>query len=543
MLPVLLELMLLAVAVAVATRYVRLPYTVALVVVGLAVALATHQRPLDLSHALILNIFLPPLLFEGAISMDLELLRRNWRPVALLATLGVAVTVVLLALPLYAWLGFPAMIALLLAVTLSPTDPVSVLATFREFGVSKDLSLIVEGESVFNDGVSVVLFLIVVEAALGHDITLVEGVTDFVVEVGGGAVVGLALGYLTHRVLGRIDDHVIEVVISLLLAYGVYWVAGRVGGSGVIAVVVAGLIIGNYGRTFSMSPSTRISLSNFWEVAAFVMNSLLFLLIGFQLEAEQLGQHLWLIVIAFLLMTVARAASVYGVLNLSRAMLGRSLPGSWQHAIQWAGLRGSIPIALVLGLPVAGGAAAAEGALSSEMVNLLQALVFGAVFLSITVQGVTLKPLLVRLGLVGAHPSVREFEVELGTTVATKAALRELNAMVDAGELSATLYAELREPLERTLDQTQQSLGELLSREDVVRRTRYGRAVLRLLHAQRAALEEAFRRGLLGEESFNRLREEVDARIVEGEERGWEEVWTVVTQDEEEGPPGGRGER
>ena len=342
------ELLLVATIVAIVVQYIRLPYTIALVLAGVAVGLLPEVPALPVDPHLWLLIFLPPLLFEGTINMDLEVLRRYATPVGLLALLGTLIQVLLLSLAFYHILDLPPALATLLGVMLSPTDPVSVLSLFKEHGVARGLRTIVEGESDFNDGIAVVLYMIVLEVIL-HDapISFMGGTIEFVKVVAGGALVGVVLGYLTHRLYTTIDDHLIEVGLSVVLAYGSYLVAERLEVSGVIAVVFAGLIIGNYGRIFSMSPSTRLSLKHFWEVGSFLINGLLFLLIGLSVERGQLLGFSSQIAIVFAAMVLARSIAIYSLLGTYKVTVNRFFPGNWIHATNWAGLRGSIPVALI----------------------------------------------------------------------------------------------------------------------------------------------------------------------------------------------------
>lgn len=517
------ELLLIAVLVAVATKYIRLPYTVALVLVGLALGAAGHLAPIQLSRELIFFIFLPPLLFEGCLNMDLQLLARNWRRVFLLAVPGTLASTALLgvgAYYLFAWLGFPLTpeVALLLGVILSPTDPISVLAIFKEHGVERELSILVEGESIFNDGIGVVLFILAVEVATGHAATPTGVAVEFFREVGGGALIGFSLGYLTHRLLGLIDDHLIEVVISLVLAYGVYLVAEELQTSGVIAVVVAGLIMGNYGRVLSMAPTTRISLAHFWDVAAFIINSLLFLMIGFELELAKVRVFWVAIVVTFALMVVVRTAVTSGALGVDRLLGGRRLAKGWTTVVSWGGLRGSIPIALVLGLPTVG---LMDSALRSELV----AVVFGTVLCSLVIQGLTMKPLLKRMGLLGLDRKLRVYEEALGRLMAARAGLRALESANREGELPDSVYRELRSKVDEERATAAIAVGQEAQAHAGVRRRQLGRAGYQVLRAQRVALDEAFRRGLLSEIVAADLKREVDAKLEEGSELGFETLW------------------
>lgn len=524
------ELLLIAVIVAVITKYIRLPYTIALVLVGLALGAVGGLAPLELSRDLIFFIFLPPLLFEGCLNMDLSLLVRNWRRVFLLALPGTIISTLILGLGaylLFGWLGapLPLALALLLGVMLSPTDPISVLAIFKEHGVAHELSILVEGESVFNDGIGVVLFLIAVDIATGHSVGVSEGVLEFIREVAGGALVGFGFGYLTHRILGRLDDHLIEVVLSLVLAYGVYLVADRFQMSGVIAVVVAGLIIGNYGRMFSMSPTTRISLSHFWDATAFIANSLLFLLIGLELDIGRLWAFGTAIAATFLLMAVTRTLVVNSSFTVDRLMGGRRLPRGWMTVVNWGGVRGSIPIALVLGLPTA-------GLLTGDLRSQLIAVVFGAVLLSLVIQGTTISGLLNRLGLIGLRADEREYEEALGRVWSTRAELKALEAVHRDGELAEESYDAIKARLEGVSEDAAGVARRTARENDLIRERQLARASERIVQAGRSAIDGAFRRGLLSESVANRLKEEMDARLVQGREVGWNDLWGL-----EEGEP------
>jgi CPA1 family monovalent cation:H+ antiporter len=508
------ELLLLAIIVAIVVKYVRLPYTIALVIAGVGVGLLPDVAAPPVAPTLWLFLFLPPLLFEGAIDMDLEVLRKYATPVGLLALVGTLVSVTLLTLAFNRFLGLPVPLAALLGVMLSPTDPVSVLSLFKEYGVARGLRTIVEGESVFNDGIAVVLYLIVLEVLHGEPVTVVSASIEFVKVVAGGALVGAALGYLTHRLYSVIDDNLIEVGLSVVLAYGSYLLAERLEVSGVIATVVAGLIIGNYGRVFSMSPSTRLSLNHFWEVGTFLLNGLLFLLIGLTLERGHLLSYGGQIALVFAVMLVARAIAVYGILGIYKLRSNRYMPTSWLHVANWGGVRGSIPVALALGLSS-----------SVPQVTRLQSVTLGAVFLSLILQGLTIKPLLRSLGLVSRSDEQGEFEKAQGQVIAARAALVELNELYSRGEMSELLYGRLREYFEGALGEGSAALAGLTEDHRAVAGRQLARVSAQVFAAERTALDEALRRGLLSEEVWRELKQEVDSRLVEGEEAGWDRLW------------------
>ncbi len=510
----LIELLVVAIVVAIVVKYVRLPYTIALVLAGVFVGLLPEVPAFPVAPSLWLLLFLPPLLFEGTINMDLELLKRYATPVGLLALLGTLTSVGLLTTAFHYLLSLPLPLATLLGVVLSPTDPVSVLATFKEHGVARGLQTIVEGESVFNDGVAVVLYIIILEWVQAEPVTVADGIIEFTKVVAGGALVGLVLGYLTHRLYSVIDDNLIEVGLSLALAYGAYLAAERLEVSGVIAVVVAGLIIGNYGRIFSMSPSTRLSLTHFWDVGAFLINGLLFLLIGLTVERGGLLSYAAQIGLVYLVMLIARALIVYSFLGAYQLFSGHRLPPGWSHVVNWGGLRGSIPVALALGLPLA-----------VSQLDQLKAITLGAVFLSLVVQGMTIKPILRRLGLVRRSGVQEEFERAQGQAIAARAALNELEWLHGRGEISDSLYRKLNRYFEAVRHENAAALASMTEGHGAVRRRQLGRVSTQLFTAERAALDEALRRGLLSEEVWRELKREVDARLVEGEEAGWDRLW------------------
>lgn len=530
-----IELLLIAVVVAVLVKYIRLPYTIALVLVGLGLGAVPGLIPITLSTDLIFFIFLPPLLFEGCLKMDLALLIRNWRRVFLLAFPGTLISTALIgggayyALPLLG-LDITWPLAILLGVMLSPTDPISVLAIFKEHGVSHELSVLVEGESLFNDGIGVVLFLIAVDVASGHHVTFSEGMVEFTREVAGGAVVGIAFGYLAHGVLKRIDDHQIEVVISLVLAYGVYLFADAFGMSGVIAVVVAGLLIGNHDVVFSMSPTTRLSLSHFWDAVSFIANSLLFLLIGLELEIAQMWAYAAVIAVAFVLMVVVRTLVVSGAFGLDRLLGGHALPKGWLSVVNWGGVRGSIPLALVLGLPVA-------GLITTDVRTQLISIVFGAVFLSLVLQGLSMRLLLDRMGLIGIQPEERTYEEALGRVWEVQAELGALEKSWSEGGLPEKTYRALKSRLEGARDGAASQARQSAREHELVRDRQLARSSERMLRAGRAAIDDAYRVGYLSESVAHELKGDVDSRLMLGAEEGWSSLWSLDQPTSETGDP------
>ena len=397
-----------AVTVAVLTKFIKIPYTIALVLAGLVVAVL-HIAPeqVAITEDLVLVLFLPPLLFQAGLHMDLGHLQRKAIPVATLAIPGVLVSMV--AAGFVVWRFLPENVvaqhgvllpALLFGAMLAPTDPISVLATFKRAGAPRALKTLVEGESLFNDGTGIVLFLILRTAVVGTlgvaSLSVADGVLEFGRVVGLGIVVGLGFGLIAFWLLSRLDDHVLENAITVVLVWGSFITAERFEASGVIAVVIAGLIIGNYGSRLAMSEQTRTTIHTFWESIDFIVNSIVFLLIGIELQTIPGGVRELLnpnvigaVAATFGALLVARAFMVYPIAYI----FGRHWPKGWKHVVLWAGLKGSIPLALVLGLQ--------EG---SALRAFLAPVVFGVVLVSLLLQGLTI-PLLMRWTGVGGEES------------------------------------------------------------------------------------------------------------------------------------------
>ena len=391
-------LLLLACVVAIVSKMVtHLPYTIFLTLVGLLIGvlgIGPEIEKTGFGYHLIFFVFLPPLLFQGAFHMNLNSLLEQFWPIVCLAVPGVIVSTLLVG-GLVGWLGGinSMMVAILFGALISPTDPVSVLSLFKEVGAPEDLKTIVEGESLFNDATGVVLFTILLEALLsGQEFGFGQAAYEFVKVSVGGLLLGALLGWIVFKIMRHIEDHLLENALCLVLAYGSFWLAEVMHLSGVIGTVMAGLMIGNYGRRLSMSVKTTNTVEIFFESIGFLINSLLFVLIGLELR-EMPANIMWMTVfVAIAAMLIARAAvsySFYWLLN----QVGTKRPKRWNHILFWGGLRGSIPIALLLNLPN-------EGLLVTWRPVLLLA-GFGCVFFSLVVQGITMKPLMLKLGIKG----------------------------------------------------------------------------------------------------------------------------------------------
>jgi CPA1 family monovalent cation:H+ antiporter len=389
-------LLIVAALIAILAKRLNIPYTVSLVIGGLILSvvhlpilspLQRGNRPEWLTPDVILILFLPALVFEGSVKLDVRELFRNSVPLALLANAGTLIAAFVTGYVVHWWMGLPLFTALLFGCIVSATDPISVLAIFKDLRVDKRLSILLEGESLLNDGTAVVLFGILLGATATNNLDMAKGVAEYFLAVAGGAVLGVILGYLAARITGTLDDPQVEITLTTILAYGSYLLAYHLHLSGVIATASAGLIFGNLGVKRGMSVRTQTAVQSFWEYISFVMNSLVFLLIGLEIHVDKLLQDWAFVLLAIGAVLLGRLLSVYLLIPLSNRF-SEKIPFRWQHVAVWGGLRGALALALALSLN-------SEFPYREAILNLT----FGVVIFSIIVQGLSLKPLLRILGL------------------------------------------------------------------------------------------------------------------------------------------------
>ncbi|MBJ7597469.1 MAG: sodium:proton exchanger [Candidatus Nephthysia bennettiae] len=374
-------LLMAACAVALVVKAVPVPYVSALALVGLLAGLVVGRGQLQLTHSLILFVLLPGLLFEAAFNLSWRDLRANLVAVVALATLGVVLTTAVIAVVGHAALGLALPVAILLGTMISPTDPVAVVAVFRRLGVPARLVNLVESESLLNDGTGVVLFTVALAATQASPAGVGSLAWDFARLIAGGIGLGLGVGLLLSFVTSRIDDFPVEITLTGIGAYGSYLLAESLHLSGILAVVAAGLVLGNLGRPRAMSARTQEAVTLFWDYVAFLLNSVVFLLVGLDVPWSEVRSLLPGIVVAALIALLARAVAVYAVLGLLHPLPWR-VSFRWQHLIVWSGLRGAIAVALALSLTE-----------TNPQFSSVRALVYGVVLLSILLQGSTIGPL------------------------------------------------------------------------------------------------------------------------------------------------------
>jgi monovalent cation:H+ antiporter, CPA1 family len=391
------SLLVVSILVAIIARRLSLPYTVGLVLTGIALALAHFRTTPPLTHDFIFDVVLPPLLFEAALHIRWHELKRDMLPVLTLSVLGVVVSALVVAAGMVWLLNWPAAPAAAFGVLIAATDPVAVIAMFKDTGIKGRMRMLVEGESLFNDGVAAVLFALVLTWASSASSATAPSAASVALSLtlatGGAIAIGLAVAAVTLLIAGRTTDHLAETMLTTVAAYGSFLLAEQLHCSGVLATVAAGLLTGNTAvqgdaRWKILSDEGREFLVAFWEFGAFAANSFVFLMIGMavaRIPFAVLGMPA--LVISIGLVLAGRLLTVYPLCMLfwgSRWAISLRE----QHVIGWAGLRGALALALALALPP-----------SMPYHNEILVAAFGVVVFSIIVQGLTMKPLLRGLGL------------------------------------------------------------------------------------------------------------------------------------------------
>lgn len=385
-------LLIVAAMVSIIARRVRLSYTVALVVTGIILGAFPIGSEFKLTPDLVFNLLLPPLIFEAALNIRWTELKRDFVFITTMATLGLLASIGVIYFGLVRLAGWNTEIAIVFAALISATDPVSVIAILKEAGQKGRLRLLLEAESLFNDGTAAVAFVAVLAAlrntpasldpSVGHQILSFGG--QFLLVSLGGVLAGALVALIGMTVAGRTEDHLVELLVTTVVAFGSFLLAEHYHASGVLASLTAGLLVANYGRISELTDKGRESIESFWEYAGFIANSIVFLLMGIHYERMPLATYWKEILIAIPVVLLGRALSVYGVSGIFAWSRWRATLHQ-QHLLFWGGLRGALALALVLSIP-----AEFPGA------ERLQAVTFSVVAFSVIVQGLSVKWLLAR---------------------------------------------------------------------------------------------------------------------------------------------------
>ena len=521
-------LLLVASLVGIITERLRVPYTAGLVLIGLVLALL-GQREINVSPELFLSILVPPLIFEAAFQVKAKDLFHDLAPILSLAIPGVLLTTFLVGAVLYWGTDFSLTTALVFGSLIAATDPVAVVGLFRSLGVPHRLQILLEGESLFNDGTAIVLFNLMLTIALTGSFSIGASILNFIVVAGGGLLIGLLLGLLISQAISIIDNALIETTLTSVLAFGSYVLAEQFNVSGVLAVVAAGLVSGNLGPR-RMAPTTKILVFNFWEYAAFLANSFVFLLIGLQIDLNILISDWRAILWAILAVLVARAASIYGL-----SWIGPGVPRRYKHVLYWGGLRGAISLALALSLPAALG----------EQGTLIRSMAFGVVLFTLLVQGLTMKPLINRMGLGQKSASQEEYEGLNARALMTRNAYHQLENMHQDGLLSRPVWDLLAKPIETRTTNLVNAANKKIEENPEIESQELESAIKEALNSERATLQVLLRDGKISEDIYSELVHEIDTALTENQSdliryirnqafRDAEELMTIVIQEKDQ---------
>jgi CPA1 family monovalent cation:H+ antiporter len=494
-------LLLVAAAVGFAARRLGVHYNIALVVAGAGLVAAQVQR-IALDPDIVIQIFLPVLLFEAAISTDLRRLKSDMRPVVLLAGPGMLITVFVAGTILHYGIGLPWYFALLLGSILATTDTIAVVATFRKVKAPARLRTIIENESLFNDGTALVAFAAILAAIREGSFELTSGITQlgWVTVVGIG--VGVAAGWGAAQLIALTDDHLMEILFTVIVTYGSWVAAEAVHASPVLAVVAAGITVGSVGWR-EVTPGGKVAIRSFWAVAAFGINSFLFLIIGLQFDFAALGAAGMAIAWGLIALTAGRSAAVYPILSLLSDKNGK-VPLAWQHLLVWGNLKGSLSMALAVSLPA-----------DLPHRELIATVVFGCAFVTLTVQGLTLAPLARWLGVARASDAERLIDQGQGRLLAARAAQRELDRMQQLGVVPLGAFQRMRAAYQGTIARSERQLRDLIP-ITVAEDSEHLMAVrTRLMEIEKAALQDAAGSGMIAEDVAHELVEELDRALAD----------------------------
>lgn len=502
---VLILLLLIATAVALVTQRLRISYVAGLVLAGLPITDLLSRR-IGLDPFLVLNLFLPILIFEAAINTDISRLRSTFKPIALLAGPGSVFSAAIIAVLVKFGLGLDWIPALLVGVILANTDTVSMIAVFKEIRVPSRLSTIVEGETLFNDAAALVTFNLLLVIYATGTISTTQVIKEVLIVALGGGLVGAVLGYLCLPIYVRLREPLSSLLLTVALALGAFQLGQFLGVSGAVAVVIAGLVFGNLGLPRSASASDRITLISFWEYAGFIVNTFIFLLIGIEINPLTIWQTLPSIVLVILAYQLGRILSVYSLLWVLRR-IDRPIPLRWQHILILGNIKGSLSMALAVAIP-----------LTLTGRELIIELVFGAVLFSLVIQGLALPWLIKKLDISQVSAVTREIGQLQLQLIASKAAQDELANLLKSGVLPKAVYEELWASYQAKVAVSERRLRDAYNQSrsgqmepnngqlDAIRR--------RLFLAEKAALSDALRKRIVPEDLVQSYVKGLDEKLL-----------------------------
>ncbi|MGI9610046.1 MAG: Na+/H+ antiporter, partial [Acidimicrobiia bacterium] len=498
----------------------RFPFTVALVLAGFVAAGFGEIVDVEVSADLILALLVPPLLFEATLNLPWTKLRRELFGVLTLALAGTMMGSLAVGTVVHFVLDIPWALSFAFGALISATDPVAVIAFFKSLGTPKRLSVLVEGESLFNDAVAVVVFGVALDVAAGESFVLSDSIADFFIVSAGGLAVGMALGFVVSEVvLAGVDDALIETSTTLALAFGSFLLAEEFGAligqddlhfSGILAVVAAGLMVGTRGIQ-NTSPTTRLTLEHFWELLTFLVNSLVFLVIGLTIGLGDLFREWWPVLLAVVTVLVVRAILVYGLTwftNLLRP--SRRVPGPYQHVMFWGGLRGAISLALAL---IIQENEELREVVGDTAVQTVVVMTFGVVLFTLLVQGLSIAGLIRHLGLAGRTERELEQQTFQAKIHMRRAGQETIDRLGDEGVIGRDMAESLQVTYRQDVVEAADRLQGHMSRHPELEAEMLLQARRESLVAEGSALGDIVRTGLIENQVADLLSVQLNHRL------------------------------
>ncbi len=506
---VILILFIIASGVAIIAKRFNLPYTVILVIIGLFLGFINIINPPHLTKELLYSIFLPALIFEAAIHLKARDLFRELWIIIVLVVFGVAFSTIITAGVLMfmseeilhtsiVW-----SVAILFGAAVSATDPVAIIPLFKQMGVPRRLRFLVESESLLNDGTAIVAFVIAMEFLYKQFSNTAEIGLMFFEIAGFGILVGLIIGIIIAYLIQFIDDPMVVITLTTVGAYLSFLIADYLNASGVISTVVAGLVIGNQLLQIKLFPSVRLSTETFWEYIVFAFNSLIFLLMGFSINLETLVKVWPIVIIAYFSMMLAR----FIIIHFTWALFSKtylSFPYKWNIVLGWGGIRGALSMVLALSIPN-----------SFEYKDLIVALVFGVVLLTILVQGLTMASLLKILKIGGISESIKIYEKLKAQIKILEDAILKLKDLYNKRFIKKDIAEELINEFQSMLDEAKQILDNIQINEEELRKAEILKLKREVLLEQKSKLLEMYHNGVISFEVYEELSKDIDSKLLE----------------------------
>ena len=507
-------LLFIAIIVSIAVRRIKLPYSIGLVLAGFGLGYAQIFPTLHIDSSIIIYVFLPALLFDSAFNASITNLKQHWKVIFALAIPGTIISILVVGIMAHFVMEIPWMSALLFASLIVPTDTISILSVFKELKLPAKLTTLVEGESLFNDGTAIILFKLILSLILAEeyslsDINYASFSLSLILSYAGGFALGMAGGFSAGWVMKKVKDHLVEIMFTVMVIYGIFILAEELSVSSIVAVVTTSLMLGTFRQRMAISATTQIALSSFWSFAAFTLNSILFIIIGLQINFSSLWDNFWIILIALIAVNVGRIVFIYPFSMLvnfvgQRKMkeLPEEIPIKWQHVLALGNLKGSLSMALVISLP--------DTLIYKEQLTVLT---FGIVFLSLIAQGTTLRPILKLFKLQTISNDQIEFDKRQGLIISAKSVLTALNTEYQSGMITSSVYQSLKEQYEFTIENAEQSLTRLQSKNPALADSHLQNTYYQMLTLQRTVIQNAYTQNIICEDAALELMKSFDSQM------------------------------